>query len=120
MPQLLSLCSRAYALQQKKSTQWETQGLQWRASPPFCNLKKPVCSKEDPVEPKLNKYINKIFKIALKCCHLNNMDGPGGYYDQWNKSDKEIQIPYVFTYMWNLKNRMNKYNKIESDSKRRN
>lgn len=48
------------------------------------------------------------------------MGGPGGYYDQRNKSDKEIQIPYVFTYMWNLKTRMNKYNKIESDSKRRN
>ena len=29
----------------------------------------------------------------------NNMDGPGGYYAKWNKSDRERQILYVFTYM---------------------
>ena len=40
----------------------------------------------------------------------SNMDGPGEYYDQWNKSDKERQIKYVFTYMWNVKiNRIQLY-----------
>ena len=38
----------------------------------------------------------------------NNMDGPRGYYAKWNKSDKERQIPYDFTHMWNLKNKINK------------
>ena len=33
----------------------------------------------------------------------NNMDGPRGYYAKWNMSDRERQIPYDFTYMWNLK-----------------
>ena len=30
-------------------------------------------------------------------------DGPGGYYAKCNISDGERQIPYDFTYMWNLK-----------------
>ena len=33
----------------------------------------------------------------------NNMDGQGGYYAKWNKSDREKQILYNFTYMWQLK-----------------
>ena len=32
-----------------------------------------------------------------------NMDGSTGYYAKWNKSDRERQIPYDITYMWNLK-----------------
>ena len=31
------------------------------------------------------------------------MDGFGGNYAKWNKSDRERQILYI-TYMWNLKN----------------
>ena len=31
------------------------------------------------------------------------MDGPGDYHTKWNKSDREIQISYDITYMWNLK-----------------
>ena len=31
----------------------------------------------------------------------NTMDK--GYYTKWNKSGRERQIPYDFTYMWNLK-----------------
>ena len=27
------------------------------------------------------------------------MDGLGGYYDKWNKPDREKQIPYDITYM---------------------
>ena len=37
----------------------------------------------------------------------NNMDGLGGYYAKWNKSDRETQILYDSTYMWNLKNTTN-------------
>lgn len=33
------------------------------------------------------------------------MDESIGYYAKWNKSYRERQIPYDFTYMWNLKNR---------------
>ena len=31
------------------------------------------------------------------------MDGLGVYYAKWNKSDRERQIHYGVTYMWNLK-----------------
>ena len=43
----------------------------------------------------------------------SEVDGPRGYYSKWNKSDSKKQIPYVFTYMWNLKSKkqMNQHNK---------
>ena len=34
----------------------------------------------------------------------SNIDRTGGYYAKWNKSRREKQIPYVFTYMWILRN----------------
>ena len=37
----------------------------------------------------------------------NNMNGPWCYYAKWNKSDRERQILYYFTYIWNLKNKTN-------------
>ena len=37
----------------------------------------------------------------------NSMDGLGGHYAKWNKSDRERQILYDITYMWNLKNKTN-------------
>ena len=40
----------------------------------------------------------------------DSMDGPRQYYAKWNKPVRERQIPYDFTYMWNLTN------KIETDS----
>ena len=43
----------------------------------------------------------------MKSCHLDNMDGSRRYYAKWNKSDRERQIPYGFTYMWHLKNKTN-------------
>ena len=46
----------------------------------------------------------------------NNVDKPRGYYAQRNKSDRERQIFYVITYMWNLKNKTNEYNKTETDT----
>ena len=41
----------------------------------------------------------------------NNMDEPRGYYVTWSKSDQERQIPYDFTYLWNLKNKINEQTK---------
>ena len=43
----------------------------------------------------------------------DNMDELGGHYAKWNKSDRERQIFYDFTCMWNLKN---KTNRTETDS----
>ena len=31
------------------------------------------------------------------------MDGPRDYHGKWSKSERERQIPYDITYMWNLK-----------------
>ena len=33
----------------------------------------------------------------------NAMDGPRDYHTKWSKSDRERQILYDITYMWNLK-----------------
>ena len=31
----------------------------------------------------------------------SNMDGPRYYHTKWSKSDRERQMPYDSTYMWN-------------------
>ena len=33
----------------------------------------------------------------------SNMDATGDYHTKWSESDRERQIPYDITYMWNLK-----------------
>ena len=33
----------------------------------------------------------------------NNMGGSRGYYAKQDKSERERQVPYDFTYVWNLK-----------------
>ena len=37
------------------------------------------------------------------------MDAARDYYAKWNKSDRERNIPYDFTYMWNLKKKTDKW-----------
>ena len=37
----------------------------------------------------------------------NHMDGLGGHGAKWNKSDRERQILYDITYLWNLKKKTN-------------
>ena len=37
----------------------------------------------------------------------SNMDGPRDYYTKWSKPDRERQISYDITYIWNLKNESN-------------
>ena len=51
VPQLLSLCSRARALQQEKPCQWEAWALQLENSPHLLQLDKRLCSNEDPKQP---------------------------------------------------------------------
>ena len=38
----------------------------------------------------------------------NSMDELKEHYARWNKPAREIQIPYVTTYLWNLMNKINK------------
>ena len=45
------------------------------------------------------------------------MGGPRDYHTKQNKSDRERQIPYDITYMWNLKYDTNQYTyKTKTDS----
>ena len=32
----------------------------------------------------------------------NEVDEPRAYYTEWSKSERERQIPYINTYIWNL------------------
>ena len=32
----------------------------------------------------------------------NEVDEPGAYYTEWSKSERERQIVYINTYIWNL------------------
>ena len=47
----------------------------------------------------------------------NNVDATRDYHTKWNKSERERQIPYDITYMWNLKYGTNEpIYKTETDS----
>ena len=37
----------------------------------------------------------------------DSMDGPGEHYSKSHESVKDKQIPYDFTHMWNLMNKLN-------------
>ena len=54
---------------------------------------------------------------SLSIC--SNMEGPRGYYTQWNMSNREGQIPYDFSYMWNLKIKIKKQAKQKQTHKYR-
>ena len=48
----------------------------------------------------------KYYSVIKKERNLDiwdNMDGPWGHYAKQNMSDRERQIPYDLTYMWNLR-----------------
>ena len=46
-----------------------------------------------------------------------NMDGTRDYHTKWSKPDRERQISYDITYMWNLENDTNELiYKTETDS----
>ena len=44
------------------------------------------------------------------------MDVTRYYYTKWNKSEREGQIPYDITYMWNLKYGPNELSTKQTDS----
>ena len=47
----------------------------------------------------------------------SNMDATRDYHTKWSKLDRERQIPYDITYMWNLKYGTNEpIYKTETDS----
>ena len=49
----------------------------------------------------------------------NNMDATRDYHTKWSKSERERQIPYDITYMWNLKYGTNEpIHEIETDTHR--
>ena len=39
----------------------------------------------------------------------SNMDGPRDYHTKWSKPERERQISYDITYMWNLKKKWYKW-----------
>ena len=55
--------------------------------------------------------IKKEWNFAI----CSNIDGLGGHYAKWNKSDGERQILYNITHMYNLK----KYNKLVNITKKK-
>ena len=57
----------------------------------------------------------------MKYATYSNMDRSGDYHTKWSKSERERQIPYGVTYMWNLKYDTNQLiYKTETDSDREN
>ena len=62
---------------------------------PKCWIKKMwyICTME------YNSLIKKEWNNAI----CSNMDGPRDDHTKWSKSDRERQILYDITYMWNLK-----------------
>ena len=49
----------------------------------------------------MDYYLDKEWNLAIS----DNIDGPRGYYEKWNKSDRERQCDFID--MWNLKNSTN-------------
>ena len=39
---------------------------------------------------------------AIKNAICSNTDGPRDYHTKWSKSERERQIPYDITYIWNI------------------
>ena len=83
--------------------------------------KHPKCSSTEEWIKKM-WYIYKMeYYSAIKEEQNNaicsNMDGPRDYHTEQSKSDRERQIPYDITYMWNLKYGTNEPTyKTETDS----
>lgn len=60
--------------------------------------------KEDVVH--IYKELLLSHKKELNIAICNNMDESKGYYANKNSSDRERKMPYDFTYMWYLKNKI--------------
>ena len=46
----------------------------------------------------------------------DNMNGPWGHHAKWHKSDRK-KIPYDLTYMWNLKNKNEKTELVDTENR---
>ena len=55
-------------------------------------------------------YYSAIKKKEGNLAICGNVDGPRYYYTKWSKSDREIQISYYITHMWNLIFKMTQMN----------
>ena len=64
--------------------------------------------KEDVVHKYTMEYYSAI-KKEWNNAFCSNMDGPRDDHTKWSKSDREKQIPYDITYMWNLKKDTNEF-----------
>ena len=60
------------------------------------------------------EYHSAIKKKEGNLAIYDNMDRPRGCYAKWNESERGRQIPYDFTYMWNLKNKRTNTTEIDS------
>ena len=51
-------------------------------------------------------HIHNRILLSYKSEHIwvssNEVDEPGAYYTEWSKSERERQILYINTYIWNL------------------
>ena len=56
--------------------------------------------KEDVLH--INNGILLSYKKGPNNAIHSNMDGPRDYHTKWSKPDRERQISYDITYMWNL------------------
>ena len=70
----------------------------WKQSACVCVC---VCVCVCAVEYYLAIKKNEILSFVITWMNLE------GIMVKWNKSDRERQIPYDFTYMWNLKSKTN-------------
>ena len=49
------------------------------------------------------EYYSAIKRNKIIC---SEVDGPRVCHTEWSKSEREKQIPYAITYIWNLKKKM--------------
>ena len=65
------------------------------------------------------KYYSAMDKNKILFSFCKKMDGLWGNCAKWDKSDRERQILYDISYMWNLKKKEKKIKLIKPDSKMR-
>ena len=58
------------------------------------------------MDKKVAVHIHNEILLSYKKEHVwvtfNEVDEPGAYYTKWSKSERERQILYINTYIWNL------------------
>ena len=76
------------------------------------------CQDLEAAQMSINRWVDKttmghLHNRIIPSCKEENftlcdrMDGPGEHYAKWNKPVRKRQIPYDFTHMWNLMNKVN-------------